>query len=486
MIQLRTILLLSACLSVLTACSGLPDKKPVIAAEVEPSKPSLPTQSTPSKNVIQTQQTPKVRKITVPPIILRAPVTHTTATVKLEPIRNRVDLWKRMRDGFRLPELDTKWVRYYERQYTAKPEHIERIFTRAQWFLPSILEAVEKHGYPTEVALLPAIESAFKPDAKSYSGASGLWQFIGSTGRLYGMHENWWYDARRDPDLSTAAALQFLGELNKRFNGDWFLSFAGYNAGGSNIEKAIKRNKQQGKSTHFSALKLRKETTHYVPKLIAIRNIILNPKRYGVKLPTMPNSASIASFDAGTQTDLSLFSAKIGVDSDTIFFLNSAYKHGVTPPDGPHRIQVPTGKLALANNKDKQTGVSDKVQWAHHKVRPGDILGRISQRYNVSVAAIMRANKMTNSTLYPGKVLLIPTINGQTTSNTTSVTRAVQAKPSTTKKLRLTHQVRKGDTLWYIAKRYGVRVAQISRWNNILQSHTLRLGQRLLIYPHSS
>lgn len=461
----------------MAACSIVSNKKPVVVAKVESTKQSASEDKPQIPTASGLQSPSNIAKETKP-----AKVQSTTNS------SNPLDLWQRMRAGFKLPELNTKRVKHYEHQFTARPESIERIFTRAQWFLPDILEEVEKRGYPTEVALLPAVESAFKPDAKSHSGASGLWQFIASTGRLYGMHENEWYDARRDPELSTEAALTFLGELNQRFDGDWLLSFAGYNAGGKNIEKAIKHNKRKNKPTHFSALKLPNETAHYVPKLVAFRNIIRNPERYNITLPKMPHSASIAGVDAGTQTDLSIFAAEIGVDSNTLLLLNRAYKHGVTPPDGPHRIQVPVAKLHIANSKIQNMRPQDKMRWAHYKVKPGDILGRISKKYKVSIAAIRRTNKLKSNTIYPEKILLIPMINAQVAGQSKASTKAnikVSKVTQSTDKNQITHRVRKGDTLWQLAKRYGVKVAQISRWNKISESQTLQLAQKLVIYPHA-
>lgn len=417
------------------------------------------------------------------------------------------DFWQRLRAGFALPELNTQRVAYYERQFTATPESLEQIFTRASWFLPSILAAVEAQGQPTEVALLPAIESAFKPAAKSHSGASGLWQFIASTGRLYGMEENWWYDARRDPELATAAAIQFLGELNTRFDGDWLLSFAGYNAGGGNIKKAIRRNQRNNQPTHFSALKLRKETTDYVPKLIALRNIVRNPQQFNIMLPDMPNAPLIATFDAEVQIDLRVFAASLGVDQALMRFLNRAYKRGITPPDGPHRIQLPIKKLAIAKQKlaalrtagqgqgqEEMQGQGEELGLGtYYRVRPGDVLGRISAKHHVSVAVIKRSNKLASDLIRVGQILFIPEGNRvalspiaefATGSATAVATGASTEIVSNGGLKQIIHVVQKGDTLSGIAKRFGVKVAQIAVWNKIKVTQILNLGQKLRVYPN--
>lgn len=396
------------------------------------------------------------------------------------------DLWQRLRDGFDLPELDNERVAYYEQRFTRNPKQFYTMLGRAKWFLPYILSEVEKRGYPSELALLPAVESGYITHAKSKSKASGLWQFIPSTGRLYGLNENWWYDGRRDPVRSTQAALDFLGELEHRFDGDWFLAIAGYNAGGGNIEKAIRKNKKKNRSTHFNDLPLRRETGNYVPKLIAFRNIFLNPKRYGLTLPALGNAQQFASLDAGSQIDLNLLAQKTGIDANALRFLNSAYRRNVTPPSGPHIIYLPVNGYKKARTTLTSLSQTDRLRWAHYRVKFGDVLSRIAKQHGVSVAAIQQSNKLKSNLIHPGDILLIPIFSnnsgGRNAGGTTSVAKQAPPRPSSGK---LTHHVQKGDTLWGIAQRYGVKVAQISQWNQISRSITLKLGQKLTIYTPS-
>jgi membrane-bound lytic murein transglycosylase D len=387
----------------------------------------------------------------------------------------RDDLWARLRSGFELPDLDNDRVSYYEKKFTRNPEHFYIMVNRAQWFMPYILTEVEKRGYPSELALLPAVESAFITDAKSRSSASGLWQFIPGTGKLYNLKQDWWYDGRRDPMLSTQAALKFLGELERRFDGDWFHAVAGYNAGGWTIEQAIRKNKSKRRSTHFNDLALRKETQDYVPKLIAYRNIFRDPARFGLKLPELGNAQQFARLDAGSQIDVALFAQKAGVDARTMRFLNSAYRRNITPPNGPHVLYVPTTTLSKSKVTLAGLSRSDRLRWAHYRVKKGDVLGRIAKAHRVSVNAIKQSNQLHSNLIHPGDILLIPVI-----SSGTAVARAPQSSNG-----KLTHHVRQGDTLWDIAQRYGVKVAQISQWNQISQSNTLRLGQKLTIYTRS-
>jgi membrane-bound lytic murein transglycosylase D len=385
------------------------------------------------------------------------------------------DLWARLRSGFDLPELDNDRVAYYEKHFTRNPEHFYTMVNRAQWFLPYILTEVEKKGFPSELALLPAVESAFITDAKSRSSASGLWQFIPSTGKIYNLEQDWWYDGRRDPMLSTQAALKFLGELEQRFDGDWFHAIAGYNAGGGTVESAIRKNQGKRRSTHFNDLSLRKETRDYVPKLIAFRNIFLKPGQYGIKLPELGNAQQFARLDAGSQIDVALFAQKANIDARTMRFLNSAYRRNITPPDGPHVLYVPTTTLKKSKSTLASLTRNDRLQWAHYRVKKGDALGRIATRHGVSVTAIKQSNQLRSNLIHPGDILLIPVIPGS----------AMVARVQKSSNGKVTHHVRQGDTLWDIAQQYGVKVAQISAWNQISKSNTLQLGQKLTIYTRS-
>jgi len=391
------------------------------------------------------------------------------------------DLWLRLRQGFDLPELDDKRVRYYEKRFSRNPESFAIMLQRASWFLPYILSEVEKRGYPTELALLPAVESGYITDAKSRTGASGLWQFIPSTGKLYGLNENWWYDGRRDPVRSTQAALDFLGELDARFDGSWFHAIAGYNAGGGTIEQAVKKAKKKRKSTDYSDLPLRQETKDYVPKLIAFRNIFRNPEKFGLTLPTLGTAQRFASLDAGSQIDLVLFAQKAGIDPQTLRFLNSAYRRNVTPPEGPHIIYLPVGNFKQAKVTLSKLSQNDRLRWAHHRVQKGESLGRIGRQYKVSVASIQQSNKLNSNLIHPGDILLIPIIgSSQPVAKSTGTKRQTGNSHA-----KLMHNVQKGDTLWGIAQRYGVKVADISKWNKISQAQALKLGQKLTIYPRS-
>ncbi|MEK9133910.1 MAG: transglycosylase SLT domain-containing protein, partial [Pseudomonadota bacterium] len=217
---------------------------------------------------------------------------------------NDSDIWARLRKGFTMKPLDSPQVEREIKWFANNPEYMQRMMERARLYLYYIADEVEKRGMPMEIALLPAIESAYKANAYSRARASGLWQFIPSTGRLYGLKANWWYDGRRDVQASTQAALDYLEKLYNDFDGDWHLALAAYNAGEGKIARMMKYNERKGKSTDYQYLKLKRETQHYVPKLMAMVSIVADPAKYGVQLASIPDEPYFARVETGSQIDL--------------------------------------------------------------------------------------------------------------------------------------------------------------------------------------
>ncbi len=388
-----------------------------------------------------------------------------------------VDLWDRIRSGLTLPELDSKYVPVYERIYSERPEYLQRVFGRAGPFLPYIVEQVAARGFPLEIALLPVVESAFRPKARSRAGAEGMWQFIESTGKRHGLEQNWWYDGRHDVIESTRAALDYLQFLQAEFDGDWFLALAAYNGGENRIARALSRNRKQGKPLRFTALKLHSETRRYVPKLIAIRNIIADPEAFGVVLPDIPNRQPIAVIDAKAQIDIAIVSTLAHVPIQTLLDLNPGYKRRATPPNGPHRIAVPATHQQQLLAGLANLSPTERLRWTGYRVKNGDVLGKIAQQYGVSVREIRDANRLTGDLIKPRQNLIIP-LSAQTLS-----TAAIDPPTAVTAN-RHTYRVAPGDTLWSIARRYRVYVSQLTDWNSIEASAVLRLGQQLVVKPN--
>lgn len=384
------------------------------------------------------------------------------------------DIWDRVRDGFGMESLDNKFVAEYEKWYAARPKYITRVVERAYPYLHYIVEEIEKRGMPTELVLLPAIESAFVPTAYSRAHAVGLWQFIPATARRYDIKINWWYDGRRDVIASTRAALDYLQFLHEEFNGNWFYALAAYNAGEGSIAYAIKKNKSKGRDTRYTNLRLKSETRRYVPKLIALKNIINDPARYGITLDPVPNEPYFATVDTGGQIDLNVVRELSGLNPKEMRHLNAAFKRWSTDPDGPHRLLVPLDMAPSLEIALDSLPESARVKWGSYSIREGDTLGQIAQRHGISVSALQRSNRLNGTLIRAGKTLLIPMSSG--------VPQEVAFVSSGAQQESLVHQVRSGDTLWGIARRYNVYISQLTKWNSIRTDEALMPGQSIVVY----
>jgi membrane-bound lytic murein transglycosylase D len=398
--------------------------------------------------------------------------------------RQYTDLWERIRAGFALPPIHNATVERYEKWYAERPEYVAAMTQRAGRYLYYIVERVEARGMPTEIALLPAIESAYKPRAYSRARAAGLWQFIPSTGRLYGLKQNWWYDGRRDVVEATDAALDYLEKLHEQFNGDWHLALAAYNAGERRIERSIQRNERNGKDTDYLSLhSLKRETRHYVPKLMAVVNIVRDPAHYGLKLTSIPNRPYFDVAEIDGQVDLGVVADVSGVSVRELHSLNAGFRRWATDPQGPHRLLVPHGDRESITTALANLPASKRVQYGHYSVRRGDTLGGIARRHGLSVAALRSTNKIRGSLIRAGQDLLIPLSSRRITSArlARATASASGTAASSNGKRQLVHRVRAGDTLYAIARRYNVYVHQIASWNNLKVNSVLRLGQKLKI-----
>lgn len=397
------------------------------------------------------------------------------------------DLWERVRGGFRLsiptqqPRLDqeTHW-------YATHPDYLARIQERAAPYLHYIMEQVEARDLPAELALLPVVESAYQPFAYSPGRAAGLWQFIPSTGRMYGLKQNWWYDGRRDPVASTEAALDYLQSLVDQFDGDWELALAAYNSGAGTVRRAIRRNEKKGRPTDFWSLDLPKETEGYVPRLLAITRVFSNPEKFGVSLTPIPNQPYFETVDIEAQIDLALAAEMAEISIEELYRLNSGFNRWATDPQGPHRLSLPLDSVSRFSERLLQTPPQQRLQWQRYKVRNGDVLGGIAKRHGTSVAVLKQVNGLKSDRIRAGKHLLIPLASKDLAHYSLSAqqrrSKLQNAQRSGNKH---THRVRRGDTLWDIARSYKVGHKQLARWNGISPRDTLSPGQTLVIWSRA-
>lgn len=397
-------------------------------------------------------------------------------------LEERADLWDRIRDGFAMQELDSPLVQNHVAWYANRPDYVKRMLERSQLYLYHIVEEVEKRGMPTEVALLPMIESAFNPKAYSTSHASGIWQFIPSTGRGFGLEQNWWYDGRRDVTAATDAALDYLQKLHDMFD-SWELAFAAYNWGEGSVQRAIAKNRKKGLPTDYLSLTMPAETRNYVPKLMAIKQIVMNPEAAGLELASIPNRPYFVSIASTQHIDLAVAARLAEMPLHEFVSLNPAYNRPVINAKGSRTLLLPVDKAdAFTSNLENY----DKplVSWKSYTPARGEKIDKVARRFSISVARLKEINSITRrSKLSSGQTLLVPLSRDEATAP--AFDEAQQAigpeenAPSPTSS-RLTYAVKKGDTLSSIAKRHKISAAQIKALNNLKSNH-LGNGQKLVI-----
>ena len=398
-----------------------------------------------------------------------------------------VDIWDRIRGGFALEEREHKRITQQLKWFASHQEYMDRVAERAQPYMHHIVETLEANDVPLEIALLPIVESAFKPFAYSHGRASGIWQFIPATGKRYGLKQNWWYDGRRDVYASTDAAVKLLKALHKEFKGDWMLALAAYNSGSGNVRKAIRYNKKRGRSTDFFSLRLPKETKYYVPKLLALKKLIANPEKYNITLATLENKPYLAKVDVGSQIDLALAAELAEIELDTLYRLNPGFNRWATSPSGPHHLLVPLSKAEIFKEKLAGYPPEKRIQWTRHKIRKGETISTIAAKYNVSTSTIKRVNRLRSSRLRAGRSLTIPIASKKLSSYKLSANQRKRKQQDVPRKgTKVTHIVQQGDTLWDLATRHKVGVRSLAKWNGMAPRDTLSVGQRIVIWSRNT
>jgi len=318
------------------------------------------------------------------------------------------DLWERMRQGFAMPNLNSDLVTDRQLWYLSRPTALKSMLERGRKYLYHIVEELEKRGMPTELALLPLVESAFNPMAYSPAKASGLWQFVPSTGRDFNLTQNWWVDQRRDILASTDAALTYLQALYE-MHGDWQLALASYNWGENAVMKAVNRNKAAGLPTDFASLNMPQETRYYVPKLQALKNIIANPQLFGITLPDIPNTAYFATVEAQAGMDLTAAAKLAEMPVKDFLELNPSFNRPVIPGQGERTLVLPKEKVPtfIANLGN---GEQPLLSWRTYTVQQRERVEQVAARFGISAAKLREVNGLPpRGRLAPGYTLLVPT-----------------------------------------------------------------------------
>lgn len=410
-------------------------------------------------------------------------VTETTPEAPAD--ATDADLWQRVRDGFALDlDIDNPRIKAQRDWYARHQAYLDRVATRAERYLHHIVEEADKRGIPMEMALLPIVESAFDPFAYSHGRAAGAWQFIPSTGTHFGLDQNWWYDGRRDITASTDAALKYLQQLADRFDGDWLLALASYNAGAGTVSRAIRNNERRGRPTDFWSLNLPRETRAYVPKLIAIAQIVRNPEQYNISLQPIPDTPYFASIDVGSQIDLAEAAKLADIPAEELYLLNPGYSRWATPPQGPHTLLLPIAHVETFNEKLAALPEEARMRWEHYTIRPGDSLISIARKFQTTPDTLRTANKLRGNTIIAGDSLLIPRPSASSEAYALSADNRLEAIQNRAVAGRSKHEytVRNGDSFWKISRQFNVGVRELAKWNNMAPGDPLRVGQSLVVW----
>lgn len=402
--------------------------------------------------------------------------------LKPAPVEEPGDIWERVRAGYQLQDGITLNPRIEQQRlwFVSNPSFVEKVGERSSPYIHFIVERLEARNMPMELALLPMIESAYNPLAYSHAHAVGLWQFIPSTGRNFNLRQTNWYDGRRDVMASTDAAITYLSYLNNMFNGDWLLALAAYNAGEGRVSRAIERNQKLGLPTDYWNLSLPSETQNYVPKLLALSQVVMAPEAYGVSLAPIANEPYFEKVPFKQRMDLARVANMADLDEDELYLLNPAFKKGITI-DGPQHLLVPADKAELLTANLALMKPKELVDWQEYRVRPGDSLHSIAGRHQLTVATIKDINRLTSNNLRVGQVLSIPA----EANSRIRETLPARASAGSSLPVTRTYRVKSGDNLWQIAKNHKVAVKDIQRWNR-LSGNSLRVGQVLTLQAGST
>jgi membrane-bound lytic murein transglycosylase D len=456
-------------LLILTACSITPTHQ---SAGPESTIPTA-TDITTTQPLDQYQSTYQPAEPVIPEVTAQQPAGDTYS-----------DIWERIRNNLTFTRHeDNRAVKDRIAWYARNQEYLDRVVQRATPYIYYIVEELEKRDMPLDLALLPIVESAYHPFAYSRSHASGIWQFIPSTGKIYGLKQNWWYDGRRDIVAATRGALDYLEKLHAMFDGDWEHAVAAYNTGEVRVERAVRRNKSANKKTDFFSLSLPRETRGYVPSLLAVATIIADPGKHGLTLAPIPNQSYFTKVDIGGQLDLSTAATLTGLSMDEIYTLNPGFNRWATDPDGPHYLLVPIDKEQQFIQGLAAIPPDQRVGWTQHVILQGESLSQIADKYRTSVAILKETNKIRGNLIRVGQSLLIPTSKlpekHYTLSQDNRMYAGLKREGNGEKYI---YTVRSGDNLWLIGKRYNVSINELCRWNGISSRSILRPGQKLELW----
>jgi membrane-bound lytic murein transglycosylase D len=395
---------------------------------------------------------------------------------------NEGDLWERVQSQLTLDEVEHKRIDAERGWYERNPAYMRRVSERATPYFYHVVEEVERRGMPMELALLPIMESAYDPFAYSHGRAAGMWQIIPGTGRDLGLTQDWWYDGRRDVRASTDAALNYLSELNRAFDGDWLKTLAAYNAGKRRVLNAVASNRKKGRDTDFWSLHLPVETRNYVPRLLALSQVVADPVAHGIVLTPAPNQPYFGVVETGSQIDLAQAASLANIDIEALYLLNPGYNRWATSPAGPHELLLPVARLADFNAGLAELDPSQRVEWVRYTIRNGDAMSLIARKFNTDAGVIREVNGLRSDKIRAGDTLMIPTASSPLDIYALSADQRTANKQERGKGNRIDYRVKPGDSFWLIARRHNVTTRKLAEWNGLAVRDSIHPGQKLVIW----
>ncbi|MCL2309271.1 MAG: LysM peptidoglycan-binding domain-containing protein [Proteobacteria bacterium] len=450
----------------LSSCASLQNQPP-IAAEAAEQIGAPPENAQVREPVIETSTQPD------------EPVFTQEQQAELQQLPPpETDLWEVIVNGYGIPDLQGPLVEKWEQWYGSRPDYIARMIDRSRLYLYHIVHEVQARHMPMEVALLPMIESAYNPNALSSSSASGIWQFIPSTGKNYGLKQNWWVDERRNVLSATDSALDYLQKLYGDFN-DWQLALAAYNCGEGNVARAQTKNRARGLPETYEALKLPKETTNYLPKLQAVKNIIRDPEKYNLELADMPDAPYFTVVKTKKRMDVNKAVSLAEMSKEEFLALNPQHNRPVIAGADEFTLLLPIDKAELFASK-LELADQPLVTWQAYRLQKGETFAQVANKFGMSLEALRAVNGLGHrAQAREGVTLLVPAEQPSRMAEA-SLTKAVfTTVPSGRASY---YKVKRGDTLAQIASRHGTTVEELMRLNGLKSTKNLRVGKNIRVY----
>lgn len=360
--------------------------------------------------------------------------------------------------------LDQKTLSYINR-HIQDLEKFNDYLNKSYYFIYYVIQELEAANLPVELALIPFIESNYDPFSISPSGAVGLWQFMPKTGRIFNLEKSWWSEDRHDPFRSTHAAIGYFKYLFERFDNDIYLALAAYNAGPTYLDRQIKKNYRRGMDTDFWSLSLNSQVTEYIPKYVALREVVFNSEKYNVNLPFIPVESVVQKIEIPGQVEILTLSEYLDIKPELIYKLNAGYTKWASAPKDKSIFYVPIEKTFLLDSPDSPFENVNQINWISHVVVSGDSLWKLAKKYDTEVRIIKEINYIDSDLLSINDTLLIPL----------SKSKSNNFIPYEM------HIVSEGDTLWDLSKKYNIAIEDLIRMNSLKKDSYLQLGQQLTI-----